>query len=71
MKPAGYQPIRRPRYFAFALWAMALGRLPRIEEVEGFFGVTRRNALLIHHEWVRAIQQQQSANPKPGGNRQT
>ncbi len=60
----GYQPIRRPRYFAFALWAAALGRPPRIEEVEGFFGITRRNALQIHHEWMRAVMNQ-SATTSP------
>lgn len=64
------QSIRRARAFGFALWASSLGRLPSIEEIEGYFGITRRRALDIHHEWVRAVTQHQSANPKPGGNRQ-
>lgn len=47
-------------HFEFALWASSLGRLPSINEVEGFFQVSRQSAWRIHRNWMKALQTDQA-----------
>lgn len=49
-------PGKQRQHFEFALWAAALGRLPTIHEVEGYFQVCRQSAWRIHRNWMRALE---------------
>lgn len=52
-------------YFQFALWASALGRVPTVLEVSGYFDISRESAWRTHRNWMRALQLHRESHPSP------